>query len=267
MEVIRISLFLKQKLMVMMIDVSMACTVSKFYTDTPEQEAVSVSEWCGVWFCWSCPRFRYFRRCSAALGHPPGCDPPDRGGGWVWKSKRKPGGGGAAARRTHHCCQRIQCSPTRTSDPDRGSFWGRGWLQEGTVSRAQASDQDKVLMSTDSFVMSRWHVIKFLLLCRVWWRTACTRRCMWSSWCTNMSSLFCMTMAAASTRDTECSECSTHHCSAVHPSALTVSGVPPPRRPGLWTTYWSLLSSVCLRLGFMPSCGLPKSSLSWVIQM
>lgn len=48
MEVIRISLFLKQKLMVMMIDVSMACTVSKFYTDTPEQEAVSVSEWCGV---------------------------------------------------------------------------------------------------------------------------------------------------------------------------------------------------------------------------
>lgn len=36
-----------------------------------------------------------------------------------------------------------------------------------------------------------------------------------------------MTMAAASTRDTECSECSTHHCSAVHPSALTVSGVPP----------------------------------------
>lgn len=159
MEVIRISLFLKQKLMVMMIDVSMACTVSKFYTDTPEQEAVSVSEWCGVWFCWSYPRFRYFRRCSAALGHPPGCDPPDRGGGWVWKSKRKPGGGGAAARRTHHCCQRIQCSPTRTSDPDRGSFWGRGWLQEGTVSRAQASDQDKVLMSTDSFVMSRWHML------------------------------------------------------------------------------------------------------------
>ena len=48
MEVIRISLFLKQKLMVVMIDVSMACTVSKFYTDIPEQEAVSVCKWYGV---------------------------------------------------------------------------------------------------------------------------------------------------------------------------------------------------------------------------
>lgn len=36
-EVVQASLFFKQKLTVMMIDVSMACTVSKFsHTNTPE---------------------------------------------------------------------------------------------------------------------------------------------------------------------------------------------------------------------------------------
>lgn len=40
-EVVRVSLFFKQKLMVVMIDVSMACTVSKFsHTNTPEQVSV-----------------------------------------------------------------------------------------------------------------------------------------------------------------------------------------------------------------------------------
>lgn len=39
MEVVRVSLFFKQKLMMVMIDVSMACAVSKFsHTDTPEQD-------------------------------------------------------------------------------------------------------------------------------------------------------------------------------------------------------------------------------------
>lgn len=36
-EVVQVSLFFKQQLMVVMIDVSMACTVSESPTNTPEQ--------------------------------------------------------------------------------------------------------------------------------------------------------------------------------------------------------------------------------------
>lgn len=112
-------------------------------------------------------------------------------------------------------------------------------------------DRDKVLfwatnayktrtMLCDVTTNSRFYMHQFPLLCRVWWWTMCTRRHTWSSCCTNTSSLCCMRMAAASTRDTECSECSTRRCSAVHPSTSTVS-LSLQTSKGLWTS--SLLTS------------------------
>lgn len=112
---------------------------------------------------------------------------------------------------------------------------GRYSLSHPNFRKGQGSDEQ--LICPKQGLMTLWPTAdspsnsQFLLLCRVWWWTTCTRRLTWYSWCMNTSSLCCMKTAVASTRDTECSECLTHRCSAVHPSASTVSQGPIPLPP------------------------------------
>lgn len=204
-EVLPVSLFFREKLRLLMVDMTMACAVSKF---APQTQKVSISDGAEDY----------------SVGRPADLGSFD-GHRLRWEVPRvftplaMEGVGFESQSFSLGVENVLLDEATMTS---RGfSLVQRKGAIEMEVPFGAEGGYRKVGLSL-LLVLSEWYrgytrtilkyagqheqTSKMVNLCRVWWRTTCTKKRMWFSWCFNTSSRSSMMTAAPSTLGTECSD-------------------------------------------------------------